>query len=92
MWETINLLRLEQADTVLFAARLRLQHITAWYREPEDWIYEVEHQTEEYPWLHHLLQNGMEKRLVSADIMNFATAGKSGTALFRWKRHSALTI
>lgn len=53
MEQTLKLRAFQKTDIPQLKQWLAIPRVAAWYPVPEDWIYEVEHQAEEYPWLHH---------------------------------------
>ena len=76
MTKTINLRRMEQSDIPLFKEWLKLPHVAAWYHEPEDWIYEVEHQASEYPWLHHYIAEDQDKPIGFCQYYEYRNSGE----------------
>lgn len=43
------------SDLPLFQEWLFVPHVAAWYHEPEDWIFEVEHQDDEFAFVRHFI-------------------------------------
>jgi len=55
MTHPIALRAMRQSDLPLFRAWLHLPHVAAWFRDPEDWIFEVEHQDGAFSFVRHFI-------------------------------------
>lgn len=53
MEQNLQLRSFQRTDLPRLKAWLNIPRVAAWYQAPEDWVYEVEHQAEEFPWLYH---------------------------------------
>lgn len=52
---------LKREDIILFKKWLCTPHVARWYRDPEDWIEELEKQDDEFNWIHHYIVEYGEK-------------------------------
>lgn len=55
MPDLIFLRPMQLSDLPLFQKWLALPHVSTWYHDPEDWIYEIVHQEDEFSFLRHLI-------------------------------------
>ena len=55
MSSLVQLRDMQLSDLPLFREWLFVPHVAAWYHEPEDWIYEVEHQDDEFAFVRHFI-------------------------------------
>jgi RimJ/RimL family protein N-acetyltransferase len=55
MEHSITLRPFQQEDLARFRHWLTLPHVAKWYTEPEDWLYELEHRSDEFHWISHFI-------------------------------------
>ncbi len=73
----ITLREFTDADMPLFKTWLYAPHVAKWYRDPKDWIHEIEKRRHEFSWLHHFMADQGGRSIGFCQYYACADAGEA---------------
>ena len=64
-------------DITLFNRWLYMPHVSQWYHEPQDWLYEVEDKNGEYTWINHYIVEEHGKEIGFCQYYEYSNSGET---------------
>ncbi|MFV0395905.1 MAG: GNAT family N-acetyltransferase [Coprobacillaceae bacterium] len=72
----IEIRRIEDNDIELMKEWLKKEHVSKWYHDPEDWLYEIKERNGEFNFLHHFIVLDGDKAIGFCQYYEYKYSGE----------------
>ncbi len=72
----IELCNIEDKDIPLFKKWLNLPHVSKWYREPQDWIKEIEQRDRKFSFIHYFIVEAEGQKIGFCQFYEYCKSGE----------------